>query len=97
MVTLHYLDEGLLSLKFGLVSNTGQRCLESKKKPQRKQLTNVKTTKSVTLRLILARKGSIFLFQTFVVTFSRLLEGLLTPKNDVEFVLKGFGKNTTRN
>ena len=57
----------------------------------------MKNAKNVTLRLILARKGSNYFFQTFVVTFSHLVEGLLTQKNDVEFILKGLGKNANKN
>ena len=57
----------------------------------------MKNVKIATLRLILARKGSNYFFRTFVVTFSHLVEGLLTLKNDVEFILKGLGKNANKN
>ena len=44
----------------------------------------MKNAKNVTLRLILAMTGLNTLLQTFVVTFSHLVEGLLTQNNDVE-------------
>ena len=36
------LAEGLLSLKFGLEANAGQKCLETKEKTIQRRLTNAK-------------------------------------------------------
>ena len=59
------------------------------KKREQKRLTNVKNAKNVTLRHILARKGSNSFFQTLMVSFSDLVEGLLILRNDVESSLRG--------